>query len=105
MEVLGHLEENANLIKVFKIYKTINLFNKKLIDAKINYINLLLIVDFHLEKTVHNDRLWKDRLVVHRVTTSDNGWYNEWQRMITSDNEWPFLADFRFFHIREEPTT
>ena len=30
--------------------------------------------------------------MVHRVTTSDNEWYNEWQRMTTSgttsDNEW-----------------
>ena len=22
------------------------------------------------------------------MTTSDNEWYNEWQRMTTSDNEW-----------------
>ena len=52
------------------------------------------------------DRLWKDRQVVHRMTTSDhewqqvvqrvtandNQWYNEWKRMTTSgktsDNEW-----------------
>ena len=26
--------------------------------------------------------------MVHQVTTSDNEWYNEWQRMATSDNEW-----------------
>ena len=30
--------------------------------------------------------------MVHQVTTSDNEWYNEWQRMTTSgtanDNEW-----------------
>ena len=25
--------------------------------------------------------------MVHRVTTSDNEWYNEWQRMTASDNE------------------
>ena len=38
------------------------------------------------------DRLLKDRRIVHRVTTSDNEWHNEWQRMTTSgatnDNEW-----------------
>ena len=26
--------------------------------------------------------------MVHRVTTSDNRWYNEWQWMATSGNEW-----------------
>ena len=65
----------------------------------------------------------------HRVKTSDNEWYNEWQRMTTSDNkwqrvttsdkewhwvvqrvttndnEWPFRLIFLFFQIREEPTT
>ena len=25
--------------------------------------------------------------VVQRVTTNDNEWYNEWQRVITSDKE------------------
>ena len=56
-----------------------------------------------------NNRLWKDRRVVHGVTTSgnawqqmttsdnewpasgttsDNEWCNEWQQMVTSDNEW-----------------
>ena len=30
----------------------------------------------------------KNRRVVHRVTTSDNEWYIEWQRMKTSDKEW-----------------
>ena len=67
--------------------------------------------------------------MVHRVKTSDNEWYNEWQRMTTSDNkwqrvttsdkkwhwvvqrvttndnEWPFRLIFLFFQIREEPTT
>ena len=40
----------------------------------------------------YNDRLLKDKRVVQQVitsgTTSDNEWYNEWQRMTTSDNEW-----------------
>ena len=53
-----------------------------------------------------------------RITTSDNElqrvvrWViasgttsdNEWQRMATSDNEWPFRLIF-FFQIRVEPTT
>ena len=26
--------------------------------------------------------------MVHRVTMTDNKWYNEWQQMATSDNEW-----------------
>ena len=26
--------------------------------------------------------------MVHRVITSDNEWYNEWQRVTTNDNEW-----------------
>ena len=34
--------------------------------------------------------------MVHRVTTSDNEWYNEWQRVImsgtTSDNEWQLVT-------------
>ena len=34
------------------------------------------------------DCLWKDIWVVHRVTTSGNRWYNEWQWMATSGNEW-----------------
>ena len=62
------------------------------------------------------DRLYKDRRVVHRVTTSANEWYNEWQRMATSDNEWQrvvqrvttsdhFAYFFFFFQIRKEPTT
>ena len=35
-----------------------------------------------------DNRLSKDRRVVHGVTMSGNEWYNEWQRMTTSDNEW-----------------
>ena len=31
------------------------------------------------------DRLKKDRRVVHRVTTSDNEWYNKWQRVTASN--------------------
>ena len=26
--------------------------------------------------------------MVHRVTTSDNEWYNKWQQMTTNDNKW-----------------
>ena len=40
--------------------------------------------------------------------SSDNEWYNEWQRMTTNDNEWQWVtisANFSFFPIREEPTT
>ena len=40
-------------------------------------------------------------------TTSDNEWYNEWQRMTMSDKEWQrvtILANFSFFQIREEAT-
>ena len=49
--------------------------------------------------------------MVHPVTTGDNEWYNEWQRMTTGDNEWQrvttsdILANFPFFQIRGEPTT
>ena len=32
------------------------------------------------------------------MTTSDDEWYNEWQRVT-------ILANFSFFQIREEPTT
>ena len=53
------------------------------------------------------------------MTTNDNEWYNEWQRMrksdkewqrmvqrvTTNDNEWPFRLIFLFFQIRDEPTT
>ena len=35
-----------------------------------------------------------------RVTTSDN----EWQRITKSDNEWPFRLIFFFFQVREEST-
>ena len=42
---------------------------------------------YYLHIKQKNDRLWKDRQI-HRVTASDNEWYNEWQRMTTSDNEW-----------------
>ena len=45
-----------------------------------------------------DDRLSKDRRVVHRVTTSDNEWQriktsgttsdNKWQRVTTNDKEW-----------------
>ena len=41
-------------------------------------------------------------------TTSDNEWYNKWQRMITSDNEWlrvTISVNFSFFQIREEPAS
>ena len=55
------------------------------------------------------------------MTTSDNEWYNEWQRMTTSgttnDNEWQQMtksdnewqrvaisANFSFSQIREEAT-
>ena len=47
--------------------------------------------------------------------SSDNEWYNEWQRVVqrvttsgsgtTNDNEWLFPLIFLFFQIREEPTT
>ena len=30
----------------------------------------------------------KNRRVVHQGTTSDNKWYNEWERVTTSENEW-----------------
>ena len=55
--------------------------------------------------------------MVHRVTTSDNEWYNEWQRMTTSDNKWQrvttsdkewqrvTISAIFFFQVREEPTT
>ena len=63
--------------------------------------------------------------MVHRMTTSDNEWYNEFQRMTTSNNEWQRVvhqvttsgttsdnecqrvtipANFTF-QIKEEPTT
>ena len=45
-------------------------------------------------------------------TTSDNKWYNEWQRVTTScttnDKEWKretISANFSFFQIREDPST
>ena len=52
--------------------------------------------------------------VVQRVTTNDNEWQrvttndNEWQQMTTSDKEWQRVtnsANFSFFQIRKEPTT
>ena len=39
------------------------------------------------------------------MTTSDNEWYNEWQRMATSDNEWSFRLIFVFFQMKEEAPT
>ena len=46
--------------------------------------------------------------VVQRVTTNGNKWYNEWQRVTTSgttnDNEWQRVT-ISFFQIREEATT
>ena len=41
------------------------------------------------------------------MTTSDNEWYSEWQRLTTSHNELQHVvisANFAFFRIRVEPT-
>ena len=46
---LRNSEENTDRTIVFNIYRTTNLFNKKLIDTKIDYINLLLIAEFHID--------------------------------------------------------
>ena len=40
-----------------KNLETINLFNKKINDAKINYINLLFIVEFHFDMKLLNEKL------------------------------------------------
>ena len=37
---------------------------------------------------------------MHRVTTNDNEWYKEWQRMTPSDNEWSFKLAFFFTNKR-----
>ena len=34
-----------------------------------------------------------------------NEWYNEWQQITTSNNDWSFRLIFLFFRIRQEPTT
>ena len=34
------------------------------------------------------DHLWKDRQVIHRVTTIDNEWERLVERVTTNENEW-----------------
>ena len=55
---------------------------------------------------ITSDNEWQR--VIKSGTTSDNEWYNEWQRITMIHNEWQrvvILANFAFFRIREEPTT
>ena len=36
--------------------------------------------------------------MVHRVTTVDKVWYNEWQRMTANDNEWYTTNDNEWYN-------
>ena len=95
---LGHHLVGPRFQNIARL-KTILLFNfEVVITIKLStkyfyFLVFVLIINYAKSKKLqNNDRLQKDRRVIHRVTSNDNEWHNKWQqvvqRMTTSDIEW-----------------
>ena len=112
-EVLQLRNILRKFFKVFqnKFFKTkIKVYVKRIVYKKIDGWHPVTTSDNkwynEWQRMTASDNEW--RRVVQRVTTNDNEWQRVVQRMTTNDNEWQrvtILANFSFFHIREEPTT